>query len=481
MNQVGILGWFSWWSVIGCMAVTSVIAANAAPANVLAWGINDRGQTTLPQGLGDVTAADLGLDNGFALRADGTVVAWGNTNYSVSIVPSELSNVVALASGESHCLALKSDGTVVGWGNDYAGQADVPPGLSNVIAIAAGFAHSLALKTDGTVTAWGAGTHDTGTFPDYGQSMVPADLTNVMAIAAGFGHSVALTADGRVVAWGAGTKYDGGFNLGQSIVPTNLQDVVSIAASYWCTLALTSKGTVVVWGDNSAGQTNVPSDLANVVAIEGGDDHHLALKADGTVKGWGLNYFGEADPPPNLSNVVWIAAGASDSAAVFNDGSPAIVRAPFTQSALPGTDVALRVAAVGQPPLSYQWLHDGITVAGATNTSLALTDIPLKAAGGYQCMVSNLIGTVTSPAGFLTVPRTTPYFDETSSLLGFSARGFGLPLKGLSGHGELVISASTNFVDWEPILTNPPAAGSVLLFDEAAANAAVRLYRAIER
>lgn len=479
MIQNGTIGWLRRWCIISCFAVASVFGAKANAGTVVAWGENNEGQATPPPNLTNVTAAVGGLHHAFGLLSDGTVAYWGDTN---SPPPLGLNTVVALAAGETHCLALKSDSTVVAWGGDWAGQADVRPGLSNVIAVAAGFGHSLALKRDGTVVAWGAGMLDLGDFPDYGQSIVPGDLTNVVAIAAGFGHSVALTAGGRVRAWGAGSVNSGAFTeYGQSMVPTNLQDVVSIAASYWCTMALTSKGTVVVWGEYSAGLTNVPSSLTNVIELAGGDNHAVALKADGTVACWGFDGFGEATPPPNVSNIIGVGAFAATSYAVVGDGSPAIVRAPFSQSAFAGADIILRVAAVGQPPLSYQWLHDDIPVPGATNTFLALTNVPLSTSGNYECVVSNLAGSVTSPAGRLTVLRTTPYFDSTASSFGLDARGFLLPLKGLSGHGDIIISASKDFVNWEPILTNPPAVGSIELFDTTATTAPARFYRAVER
>jgi len=89
-----------------------------------------------------------GFFNSLALRADGTVIAWGLNNFGQTNVPAGLSNVVGIAAGWHHSLAFMSDGTVVGWGAGMFladppdsfnyGQATAPAGLSNVVAIAAG-------------------------------------------------------------------------------------------------------------------------------------------------------------------------------------------------------------------------------------------------------------------------------------------------------------------------------------------------------
>ena len=127
-----------------------------------------------------------------ALKNDGTVIAWGLNNVGQTNVPAGLSNVTAIATDYIHSLALKNDGTVVSWGVNWDGQTNVPAGLSNVVAVAAGGikgSHSLALKSDGTVVSWGAGLTN-----------VPAGLSNVVAIAAGDYYNLAITANLQIIA-----------------------------------------------------------------------------------------------------------------------------------------------------------------------------------------------------------------------------------------------------------------------------------------
>jgi hypothetical protein len=45
------------------------------------------------------------------------VVAWGDNGKGQTSVPPELSDVVAVSGGGSHSLALKGDGKVVAWGD----------------------------------------------------------------------------------------------------------------------------------------------------------------------------------------------------------------------------------------------------------------------------------------------------------------------------------------------------------------------------
>jgi len=231
--------------------------------NVVAWGDNEKGQTTVPAGLSGVVAIAAGGSHTVALKSDGTLVAWGRNSDGQTTVPAGLSGVVAIAAGGAHTVALKSDGTVVAWGGNDRGQTTVPAGLSGVVAIAAGGAHTVALKSDGTVVAWGGN--------DRGQATVPAGLSGVVAIAAGDGHTVALKSDGTVVAEGKNIS-------GQATVPAGLSGVVAIAAGGLHTVALKSDGTVVAWGGSSA--TVMPAGLSGVVAIAAGANHTVALKLD---------------------------------------------------------------------------------------------------------------------------------------------------------------------------------------------------------
>ena len=75
-----------------------------------------------------------------ALKTDGRVLAWGRNNYGQTTVPEgATSGVIAIAAGWDHTVALKGDGNVIAWGWNGFGQITLPPAVrSGISAIAAG-------------------------------------------------------------------------------------------------------------------------------------------------------------------------------------------------------------------------------------------------------------------------------------------------------------------------------------------------------
>jgi uncharacterized repeat protein (TIGR01451 family) len=82
---------------------------------------------------------------------------------------------------------------------------------------------------------------------------------------------------------------------------------------------------------------------------------------------------------------------------------PVITTQPASRNIAPGATVTFSVAALGQPPLTYQWRCSGTNIADATNPSLPLTNVQLSASGGYSVEVSNVYGAVTSRVAILNV------------------------------------------------------------------------------
>jgi len=458
-------------------SVTSSIAVLNVVGPLVEWGYADA-MTTYPPPQGTNFTAIAGSawgDNFLALRDDGTVVDWGDSARAETNMPAGLSNIVGISTGRFHSLALQRNGTVVAWGDDSFGACDVPLGLSNVVAIAAGgginyqeCSFSLALETNGTVVSWGA---------DPGQPDVPTGLCNVAAIAAGNNFALALKSDGTVTAWGDD-------ELGQTDVPSGLSNIVQVTAGGWFSLALRNDGHVFGWGENYYGQTAVPTNLSNVVAIATGYYQSIALRQDGTVICWGdggAYNDGASSPPYGLTNVVGIAGNVDYSFALLSDGPPYFTVSPFSQSVASGATITFTSFAVGPGPISYQWQFNGSNIGWATNENLVLTPVALTDAGIYQCVVSNPLASAASSPAALTVYRSTPWFEVSRSSLGFTNGGFDLSLQSLSGHGTIIIFASTNLEDWTPIFTNPPVLGTLKFRDPEAKNILSRFYRAVEQ
>ena len=77
---------------------------------------------------------------------------------------------------------------------------------------------------------------------------------------------------------------------------------------------------------------------------------------------------------------------------------PVIVTAPASQTNAVGTAATFNVSASGDLPLSYQWQFNSNSIAGATNTTLTLTNVQLWQSGYYDVVVTNAFGAVSTQA-----------------------------------------------------------------------------------
>ncbi|MCC8247474.1 RCC1 domain-containing protein [Saccharothrix luteola] len=138
-----------------------------------------------PDGTRFTAIATTRASTGFALRSDGTVWAWGQNRRGETgtgsplgddVPPARvvgLTDAVAIAGGLENGYAVTADGRVWSWGYHYWGQlgtgapcadpaachSDVPvqvAGLTDVVAVESGSSTALALRADGSVWAWGS-------------------------------------------------------------------------------------------------------------------------------------------------------------------------------------------------------------------------------------------------------------------------------------------------------------------------------------
>ncbi|MDW8310134.1 MAG: immunoglobulin domain-containing protein, partial [Verrucomicrobiales bacterium] len=68
---------------------------------------------------------------------------------------------------------------------------------------------------------------------------------------------------------------------------------------------------------------------------------------------------------------------------------PRITGQPANQVVVVGRTATFTVRASGTPPLRYQWLADGVPIAGATNATLTLTNVQPDQEGDYVVVVEN--------------------------------------------------------------------------------------------
>jgi len=90
--------------------------------------------------------------------------------------------------------------------------------------------------------------------------------------------------------------------------------------------------------------------------------------------------------------------------------APTIATQPVSATAVAGETASFGVAAQGSGPLAYQWLRNGVPIAGATQATYQLTATQGDNAALFSVQVSNAVDTVTSQAATLTVvaPQSVP-------------------------------------------------------------------------
>ncbi|MBI2514185.1 MAG: putative Ig domain-containing protein [Opitutae bacterium] len=361
---------------------------SVAPARtqVIAWagrtGGYDYGQTKVPAGLNDAVAISAGAAASAVVRRDGTLTTWGYPSYLPS-ASATIAGVVDVAATGSSVVTLHDDGSVRSWGN----YTTVPSGITDAVALSAGDSIAAVLRADGAVTYWSIYSSSGTTVADLG----------AVAIAVSNGGSLALKADGTVVSFGATVS-----------IPGNLTNVTAIAAgsSHW--LALHSDGTVTAWGGDSAGQATVPDNLTNVVAVSASANSSFALKSDGSVVAWGSNTYGETAVPVGFSTLRAVANNSNGwhllaLRDVSADAPPTIATGPADTIAAVSDRVVFSVTASGVGPFSYQWRKDGVPIPGAIAASLIFDAVSAGAAGAYDVVVSNHVGSVASTAATLAV------------------------------------------------------------------------------
>ncbi len=80
-----------------------------------------------------------------------------------------------------------------------------------------------------------------------------------------------------------------------------------------------------------------------------------------------------------------------------------ISRVPNNQATTEGGEVTFSVEASGKDPLNFQWLFDGMPIAGAVSSSLTLTNIQVSQSGTYQVGIADTAGAYTNLSVLLTV------------------------------------------------------------------------------
>jgi pectin methylesterase-like acyl-CoA thioesterase len=175
--------------------------------------------------------------------------------------------------------------------------------------------------------------------------------------------------------------------------------------------------------------------------------------------------------------------------------APNITSQPTNQTVVAGSDATFAAVATGiqttNPtapggasliiPPGYQWLKNGAPLTGATNSSLAITNVQRSDMATYSVVVTNLAGSVTSSVVTLTITGLNPGFvgENTDSNGSLVLNFAGLPNTSYS------LEAATNLtppVNWLPIATNSTDSEGLWQFsDSQTTNYPLRFYRAVQQ
>lgn len=128
-----------------------------------------------------------------------------------------------------------------------------------------------------------------------------------------------------------------------------------------------------------------------------------------------------------------VGAATSQIAALTINLPPAITQQPQSQTVPLGASVTFTASASGTTPLSYRWMKNDTTIAGATGPTLVLNNVQSSDAGGYAVEISNACLKIRSQTATLIVkngstqPETPAHLSITkatdSLLIDYSLRG----------------------------------------------------------
>jgi hypothetical protein len=150
--------------------------------------------------------------------------------------------------------------------------------------------------------------------------------------------------------------------------------------------------------------------------------------------------------------------------------SPSITQKPQSQKVNDGANATFTVAVNGMPTLSYQWLSNNATIAGATASSYIITNVQPADAASYSVVVSNAAGAVTSAVAVLTVQEfphaaTAIAIVDNGFVVGFTMTDYGYgytntpPVRIIGGGGSGALATAV-VTSGEVTAVDPSNAGS---------------------
>ncbi len=97
--------------------------------------------------------------------------------------------------------------------------------------------------------------------------------------------------------------------------------------------------------------------------------------------------------------------GSANLTLTVTDAAPVVItQTSGAQVLTPGATLTLEATGFSaNGPISYQWMHDGRPVEGATSSSLSLSNATISDSGAYWLRLTNSVGTTFGPPSFVRV------------------------------------------------------------------------------
>lgn len=103
----------------------------------------------------------------------------------------------------------------------------------------------------------------------------------------------------------------------------------------------------------------------------------------------------EGDYDCVLTNIV--GSITSNKSQVYINKAPVFTLQPLSASVHVGDTVTFTTNTSGTAPINYQWIkRDYGSIIGKVNNAYSIEDVQLSANGDYACVVSNIVGSITS-------------------------------------------------------------------------------------
>ena len=302
------------------------------------------------------------------------------------------------------------------------------------------------------------------------------------------GYSVAMQSDGKIVV--AGRYSDGGnYHLALSRYNTNGSLDTNFNGSGIVTtpvnsfsdeangVAVQSDGKIVVAGYAYSGDSQVFALLR--YNVNGILDTNFNGSGKVTTRFGSYGDVGRSVAILSDGKIV-VAGYTSDSNNVHSfalaryapPNSPSVTMQPTDQTVSPGSNVTLAVAAIGTPLPNYQWRTNGINVTGTTNSTITVTNFQAANQAGYDVVVTNSVGAVTSSPAILYLNSPVRFTNLTRQAnFNFAALLIG------AANTNYLIESSSSLTNWTTVRTSSSPNGLINFIDTNAIDGG-RVYRA---